>query len=370
MAPSSTAPVAAPHPSAVAVEGTRARGDAPSRAVLTWLIACAGMVFVMVVLGGLTRLTDSGLSMMAWKPLSFLPPMTEAEWQFWFDTYKQVPQYQNLFPTMTLDGFRGIFWLEYLHRLWGRLLGFVFLLPFSFFVWRRRIDRALALKLVGIFALGGLQGLMGWYMVKSGFHTDLAVSHYRLVAHLMLAVAIFGALLKVTLDLAWPVPHPLAHCALGRLRRRYGWLLGLLCVTLVSGAFVAGLRAGRLFNTFPLMGEGLVPPGLWAMTPVWRNLVENVVTVQFIHRVLALTVLLLCVLTSALAWPRARTLLSARARWAVALVPIAALGQVALGVATLLLHVPVSLGTAHQAFAFVLFGALLWARHALRGARG
>ncbi len=337
--------------------------------VVAWLFACAGMVFVMVVLGGLTRLTDSGLSMMAWKPLSFLPPMTDAEWLFWFDTYKQVPQYQNLFPTMTLTEFKGIFWLEYLHRLWGRILGLVFLLPFVWFVWRRAIGRGLALKLLGIFALGGLQGLMGWYMVASGFHTDLAVSHYRLAAHLMLAVAIFGALLWVAFDLLSPKAKPLGHCGLARLRRRYAGILALLCITLVSGAFVAGLRAGRLFNTFPLMGDSFVPPGLGAISPLWRNLVENMVTVQFTHRLLALSVLGLVFLAWALTGRDARAVLTRRARLAVTLVPIAALGQVALGVATLLLFVPVSLGAAHQAFAFVLFGALLWALHELRGAR-
>ncbi len=270
-----------------AIAGSEARGTA-SGAVAKWLLLCAAMIFGMVVLGGLTRLTDSGLSMMHWKPLSFLPPMTEAEWLFWFEQYKTIPQYKNLFPDMTLTGFKGIFWLEYLHRLLGRVIGIVFFVPLVWFAVKGRIDRSLARKLFGIFVLGGLQGLMGWYMVASGFSQELAVSQYRLAAHFGFAVAIYGAVLWVAFDQMWPRAHARLRAA-APLRRRYSWLMGLACVTIVSGAFVAGLDAGMIYNTFPLMGGGLVPPDMWVEQPVWRNLFENMTTVQFTHRTLAVT---------------------------------------------------------------------------------
>lgn len=333
-----------------------------SRSVAVWLLACAAMVFVMVVLGGLTRLTESGLSMMHWKPLSFLPPMSEQEWLFWFEQYKTIPQYQNLFPDMTLAGFKGIFWLEYFHRLWGRIIGLVFLLPLLWFLYRRAIDGALAKKLFGLFVLGGLQGFMGWYMVASGFSTEVSVSHYRLAAHLSFAVALYGALLWIAFDLLWPQPHARLPQGVG-LRRRHAWLLALASVTIVSGAFVAGLDAGLIYNTFPLMGDGLVPPDLLAEQPVWRNFFDNMTTVQFTHRVLAVSLFLLIVVV----WLGARRLaLPPRARLAASLVPAAAALQVTLGISTLLLVVPVSLAAAHQAGALVLFTALVWALHELR----
>lgn len=343
--------------------GVSATTGRSAGAVAKWLLVCAALIFCMVVLGGLTRLTDSGLSMMHWKPLSFLPPMTETEWLFWFEQYKTIPQYKNLFPDMTLTGFKGIFWLEYLHRLLGRVVGIVFFVPLAWFALKGRIDRALARKLFGIFVLGGLQGAMGWYMVASGFSQEVSVSQYRLAAHLGFAVVIYGAVLWVAFDLMWPRAQARLRGA-ARLRRRYAWLLGLLCVTIVSGAFVAGLDAGMIYNTFPLMGGGLVPPDLLVEQPVWRNLFENMATVQFTHRVLAVTLFVLILLV----WIGGRgTDLPARARLATNLVPVAAVLQVTLGISTLLLYVPVPLAAAHQAGALVVFTAVLWALHELRG---
>ncbi len=345
--------------------GMRASGAASSRAVAAWLLTCATMVFVMVILGGLTRLTDSGLSMMHWKPLEFLPPMSDEEWLFWFEQYKTIPQYKNLFPDMTLAGFKGIFWLEYIHRLWGRIIGIAFFVPLVWFVVRGAVDKPLARKLFVLFVLGGLQGALGWYMVASGFSQDVAVSQYRLAAHFSLAVALYGALLWFAFDLMWPRAQTrLRHAE--RLRRRHLWLMVFACVTIVSGAFVAGLDAGMIYNTFPLMGGSLVPPDVLYESPWWINFFDNMATVQFTHRVLATTLFVAIVAV----WYAGRAIeLPPRARLAANLVPVAALLQVALGISTLLLVVPTSLAAAHQGGALVLFTVLLWVLHELR-ARG
>lgn len=327
------------------------------RPVAIWLLVCAGMVFFMVVLGGLTRLTDSGLSMMDWKPLSVLPPMTEAEWTYWFDIYRRIPQYHNVNAGMTLTEFKGIFWLEYLHRLWGRLIGVVFLVPFLWFLWRGHVDRHLAPRLALLFVLGGLQGALGWFMVASGFTEVAAVSQYRLAAHLIAAVIIYGAILWVALGLLNPRPSPVAPDT-AALRSRLSWLLGLTTVVILSGAFVAGLDAGLIYNTFPLMNDHLVPPEIFDHSPWILNFFENHATVQFTHRILALTAFFLILW----AWWGSRAVaVPPRARAPLALLPLAAVLQVGLGISTLLLAVPVSLATLHQAGALLLFTALLWA---------
>lgn len=346
--------------SAIGLSG--ARRDA-GNAVAWWLLGCAGMVFFMVVLGGLTRLTDSGLSMMEWRPLSVLPPMTDEEWLIWFERYKTIPQFHNVNPDMTLAGFKGIFWLEYLHRLWGRLIGVVFFFPFAWFLWRGRIDRPLAWKLAGVFLLGGLQGAMGWYMVASGFTQDLAVSQYRLAAHLGFAIIIYGALLWIAFDLMAPRSHA-RWPGVPALRRRIWQITAFACFVMMTGAFVAGLDAGMIYNTFPLMGGGITPPDVLYMQPIWRNFFENMATVQFTHRWLAITLFVLIIAV----WYRGRQVeLPPRAGLALTLVPLAAVLQVGLGIATLLLVVPTAIAAAHQAGALVLLTALLWTAHELRG---
>lgn len=346
--------------SAIGYSGVR-RDD--GNGVAWWLLGCAGMVLVMVVLGGLTRLSDSGLSMMEWRPLSVLPPLSDAEWMVWFERYKTIPQFYNVNPDMTLTGFKGIFWLEYLHRLWGRLIGVVFLVPFLWFMWRGRIGRSLALRLGGVFVLGGLQGGMGWYMVASGFTQDLSVSQYRLAAHLAFAVIIYLALLWIAFD-QW-APRTLArHPGLGRLRRWIWGLIGFTGFVMLSGAFVAGLDAGMIYNTFPLMGGQILPPDVMVLYPYWRNFFENMATVQFTHRWFAITLFLSVIAF----WYGGRQVeLPARARVALGLVPLAALLQVGLGITTLVLVVPVAVAAAHQAGALVLLTALLWTAHELRG---
>jgi heme a synthase len=328
------------------------------RAIGLWLLLCCAMVFIMVVLGGITRLTQSGLSIMEWAPLrGALPPVSAAEWQRLFALYQQIPEYQQVNHGMTLAEFQGIFWWEWVHRLWGRLIGVVFLLPFLRFLLRGRIRRGLAPRLALLFALGAAQGALGWFMVASGFADRVDVSQYRLVAHLVLALAIYVAMLWTALDLLraserWPVPSRFSsHLVLA---------LGLLCLTIVMGGFTAGLHGGLVYNSFPLMGGELAPSDLWGMDPGWINLFENPPAAQFVHRWLAIATMLTVL---ALGW-RDRATGSLPVRLATAL----ALLQVGLGIATLLLIVPVLLAALHQAGAVTLLSLVVWALHDTRPA--
>jgi cytochrome c oxidase assembly protein subunit 15 len=324
--------------------------------IAAWLLVCAAMIFSMVVLGGVTRLTGSGLSMVEWDPIfGAVPPLSEETWQQTFDKYKESPEYRKVNYHMDLAGFERIYWVEYAHRVLGRAIGVVFLIPLLAFVALRKVPRDLVPRLFGIFLLGGLQGLLGWYMVKSGLVDNPHVSQYRLTAHLMLAVMIYGYILWVALGLMTPRQEP-SRPAAGLRALAYG-VVGLVALTMTSGGFVAGLRAGLAFNTFPLMGGRWVPEGVGALEPWYRNLFENIATVQFDHRVLAL-ITLASVIALWVAALRAR--LAAGLRWGVhALLLLAAL-QVTLGISTLLLHVPVPLASAHQAVALLVLTAALF----------
>jgi cytochrome c oxidase assembly protein subunit 15 len=340
------------------------RGD--PRWVAGWLFIVAAMIFVMVVLGGVTRLTGSGLSIMEWAPLSgTLPPLSTAEWERLFDLYKQIPQYALLHAGFGLAEFKGIFWLEWTHRLWGRLLGFVFFVPLVVFIARKMIPRPLIPRLALFFVLGGLQGAAGWFMVASGFFPDsTAVSPYRLVIHLGLALALYAAVLWTGLSL-WPYGHAarIDGSAARTVRRATGLVLALVTVTVVAGGFVAGLHAGLDYNTFPLMEGSLVPPGYARLDPFWRNLTENIAAVQFDHRLLATLTALSAVGVAVIGLrARARGILRAGL---VALLAAVIL-QYSLGVATLLNAVPVGLAAAHQATAVVLLTAALLAYHSAR----
>lgn len=332
------------------------------RAVAAWLLSCCALVFAMVVLGGVTRLTGSGLSIVEWRPImGALPPLTDAQWQGAFALYQQTPEFHSVNSAMDVEGFKGIFWLEYLHRLLGRAIGLVFLVPFAWFLWHGSITRRETPKYLLMFVLGGLQGLLGWYMVKSGLVDLPRVSQYRLTAHLLLALAIYAYMFWVALDLLFRdqdgARHPLYPRTLA--------LLGLIVLTVISGGFVAGLDAGLVHNTFPLMGGRWIPAGIAMHEPAWRNLFENVITVQFEHRVLALTTLL-AVLGYWVRTPRAE--LPMRLQLALSLLPLVAASQFALGIATLLLVVPVPLAATHQAVAILLFTVVLYLGHGLRGA--
>ena len=328
-------------------------------AIVRWLLAVCVLLFLMIVLGGLTRLTESGLSIVEWKPLTgWMPPLGDAAWQELFDKYRTSPEYQKITRGMTLDQFRGIFWLEFIHRLWGRLIGFAFALPLAVFWWRGWLDRPLKLHLSAALALGAAQGALGWLMVASGLVDDPRVSPYRLAAHFGLGVFLYGYLFWLAtglIDLARQVgPGPGDPVA----RRRAFGILGLAFVTMLSGALVAGLDAGRAYNTFPLMAGRVVPDGYFALGATLGNMFENIAAVQFNHRALATLTGLLAL---GFGFYARRNRSNPRLWRAILLVPVAALAQYGLGVLTLLTHVPIALGAAHQATAVILFTTLLWA---------
>ena len=333
--------------------------------IAVWLLACCALVFIMVVVGGVTRLTHSGLSMAEWKPLvGTVPPLSQSDWDKVFRKYQATPEYRHVNPGMSLDEFKSIFWWEYFHRLLGRAIGIVFLLPFLYFLLRRNIDGPLALKLAGIFVLGALQGAMGWYMVKSGLVDDPRVSQYRLTAHLGIALLIFASMLWAALDLLKP-----ARAAATEPRRALGRyalaLASLIFLMSLSGGFVAGIHAGFAYNTFPLMNGYFVPPEILMLEPWWLNLFNNMATVQFNHRLIAW---LLMLLVPAFWLTARRVPLPPRARLATHLFLGMLAIQVMLGISTLLLVVPVPLAAAHQGGAVLLLTAALWAGHELRAA--
>jgi heme a synthase len=321
--------------------------------IVTWLLACAVLVFAMVVLGGVTRLTGSGLSMVEWKPITgVLPPLDDVAWEREFERYKQFPEYLEVNAGMDLAGFKGIYLYEYAHRMLGRTIGIAFLLPMLWFWWRGQLGRALKPHLVALFLLGALQGAMGWYMVMSGLVDEPRVSQYRLTVHLCLAVAIYGYLVFIVLELIRHDPatfmrrvdHPTKLPAV---------LLVLVFVMIASGGLVAGTRAGHIYNTFPDMHGAWIPEGVLALSPWWINLFENPVTIQFDHRLLAYILLLVAGTARVLLGRSGLTTLVP----AMNLLLLLILLQMALGIATLLNHVPVALGAAHQAGALLVFTA-------------
>lgn len=332
------------------------KANPSSRAVAAWLFFCCAMIFAMVVIGGVTRLTESGLSITEWKPVSgAIPPLTEEAWQDAFAKYQQIPEYRERNAGMTLAEFKTIFWWEFVHRLWGRLIGVVYAVPLLWFMLRGQVRGRLAWRLAGIFVLGGLQGALGWYMVQSGLVDRVNVSQYRLTAHLGLALLIYAATLWTALDLLRPAS---ASAGISRMAAALG---ALVFLTILSGGFVAGLDAGMSYNTFPLMDGRIVPAGYLDETPWWLNLFENVAAVQFNHRLLAMTTLagaIALAIGARHAAPPIRAL-------ALATGAMAAL-QAALGISTLLLVVPIPLAAAHQAGAVALLTLALATAHAAR----
>jgi cytochrome c oxidase assembly protein subunit 15 len=331
------------------------------RMVAIWLFTVAAMIMVMIVLGGATRLTGSGLSIMEWAPLmGALPPASDAEWHRLFALYQKVPQYALVNEGFGLAGFKQIFWLEWTHRLWGRLIGVVFLLPMLWLWATARIERRLLPRLGLLFVLGGLQGAVGWFMVASGFLPDsTAVSPYRLVVHLTLAMVLYSAIVWTGLSALYPVCHQPPVSPL--LRRLAIATLGCLSLTILAGGFTAGLHAGLAYNTFPLMDGRLVPDGYAMLHPLVRNLTENVAAVQFDHRLLATATLILATATSIAGW---RTDLPRPL--AVCLV-VAVVCQYGLGVTTLMLAVPISVATLHQSGAVILLTVMLVVVHRRSG---
>ncbi len=339
------------------------RDQAADRALIRWLSLCLFLVFAMVILGGVTRLTGSGLSMVTWHPTGMLPPLSTEQWMAEFELYKQYPEYQKLNRGMSLDSFKSIFWFEYSHRMLGRLIGIVFLLPFIYFWLRKMIKPGLTPRRVVMFVLGGLQGLLGWYMVKSGLVSNPHVSQYRLTAHLMSAMLIYGFILWTSLSLVFPQPYrSLADSAAAGWRKTSLGLTALLLLTIASGGFVAGLDAGMIFNTFPLMGGQLIPDGIGALSPWYLNPLENLITVQFDHRWLAIGTGIALIVW----YLRGRSHFDDRVlSLSFKLVGMMVIIQLLLGIATLLLQVPVLLGALHRAGALLLLSTLLFNAHAL-----
>ncbi len=332
------------------------------RQISSWLIFCAVIIFGMILLGGVTRLTHSGLSMVEWKPLiGIIPPLSEQAWLEVFHKYQQFPEYQKINQGMSLDGFKSIFMYEYLHRVLGRLIGVIFLLPMLYFTFKGRVRPGLMPKLVVLFFLGGLQGLLGWYMVKSGLVNNPHVSQYRLTAHLGAAVAIYAYLLWVAFDLLFPAQGDRGQTA-GRYARWSLALVALVYVMILSGGLVAGTRAGFAYATWPLMGDSFIPRGLYAGTPAWLDMFEDITTIQFNHRIFAY---LLFILINCFAVLVYRSAVGGRARLGVVMLVLALLVQVSLGISTLLLHVPVAIAAAHQGGAVLLLTATLFVSHVL-----
>ena len=346
------------NPSAASLRTAALPGN---RAVVVWLFACAGLVVLMMLVGAITRLTDSGLSIAEWNPLmGALPPLTHAEWQRVFDLYRDTSEYRTVNAGMMLAEFRTIFWWEYLHRLLGRLIGVAFALPLIWFLLRRQIGPALRLRLVGLFLLGGLQGGIGWWMVKSGLVDRVDVSQYRLATHLGIAFLILGLMLWTALDL---LPRPRTAETPAALRRGATLLLALIFLMVLSGGLVAGLDAGFVYNDWPMMNGEFIPELYGAMSPWWSNLFDNVAAVQFNHRMLAYTVALavLCLWLAA----RRSGLPAALRRPLDLLLGMVAI-QVSLGISTLMLVVPMPLGVAHQGGAIAVFSLAVWSAHTLR----
>jgi cytochrome c oxidase assembly protein subunit 15 len=336
--------------------------------IAVWLFICCFLVFAMVVVGGVTRLTDSGLSIVEWQPIvGTMPPLSEGDWDELLEKYRDTPQYQQVNKGMTRDEFKGIFWWEYFHRLLGRAIGLVFFVPFVYFLIRKQIDRPLGWKLTGIFVLGGLQGLMGWYMVMSGLVDDVRVSQYRLTAHLGLAFVIFAALFWVATGLLSAKPGESNgqadnHSPKSLYRFSIG-LTFLIFIMVLSGGLVAGIRAGLAYNTFPLMNGHFIPPEIFLLEPWYRNFFENMATVQFDHRLIAWLLAFLIPFF----WFKARKYqLTDSARMACHLLLVMLVIQIGLGIATLLQAVPIPLAAAHQGGAVLLFTAALWVNRKLQ----
>jgi cytochrome c oxidase assembly protein subunit 15 len=363
-----------------------ATAENPYAPVGKWILGTAGLVVGMIHVGGVTRLTQSGLSMTTWSPLGSLPPITRQDWEEEFARYKSYPEWQQR-KNMTLDEFRFIYGWEYSHRMLGRFVGVAFALPWMYFTARGRIPKGYQGRMVGLLAMGGTQGLVGWWMVKSGLGNDrkdekkeIRVRPVRLATHLSMALATYGALLWTGFDILGlnhsNIPEQVAKLSkealhhASRLRTGSLALAGLTAVTVASGALVAGNDAGRAFNTFPLMDGHWIPPEILELVPWQRNLLENTATVQWNHRMLGTTTALTAVSLLAIGLgPNKAALLTPQARNGLYAVGIAATGQFTLGVTTLLLYVPISLAAAHQMGSIVVFTSSMYLAHSLRYAR-
>ena len=328
------------------------------RRIALWLVCCAVVVLGMILLGGVTRLTDSGLSMVEWRPLmGIIPPLNQADWQQLFLKYQQFPEYQKINMGMTLEEFKVIFMYEYLHRILGRVIGLIFIVPFAYFYFTGNISPQLLPKLLLMLFLGGCQGLMGWYMVKSGLVDVPHVSQYRLTAHLGLAVFIYGLIVWTALALINP---PTAQpSGLGKPACIISVLIFLMILT---GGLVAGTKAGYAYSTWPLMGDSFIPSGLYDMSPIWLSAFENITTIQFNHRMFAYVIALLVVCFAFYAF---KSEVVGKVRTGIFCMLFLLLVQIVLGISTIVFHVPIAVAAAHQVGAVALLTAALFVSHSL-----
>lgn len=335
-----------------------------NKSIIVWLLTGCLLIFSMVVVGGITRLTKSGLSIVEWNVITgTLPPLTERQWQIEFEKYKQFPEYKKLNYDFTLSDYKSIFWWEYIHRLLGRVIGLVFIIPFFYFLYKKRFDKPLLNKVLILFALGAFQGFLGWFMVKSGLTDNPFVSHYRLASHLVAAFTAFAFSFWLALDLIYPSSEKAKFTFNPLLRKLSLAFFFILSIQIIYGAFVAGLKAGFVYNTFPKMGDAWIAEGVTAMSPFWKNFVEGLAGVQFIHRYLGC----LIVTVAGIMWFKSRQMeLIKRQKLAVNLLIIFVLIQFLLGVFTLIYKVPVSLGVIHQAGAMVLLAINIYIIHSLK----
>ena len=327
--------------------------------VIYWLAFCALLVFLMVILGGAVRLTGSGLSMVDWRPIvGIIPPISDSAWMKVFEAYKQFPEYKLVNKGMNLAEFKFIFYMEYIHRVLGRLIGVVFIIPFVLFLLKGGLPVGLKRRLWILLALGACQGLMGWFMVKSGLVSDPHVSQYRLTAHLLLAVVIFVMFLRLIYGLIFSEHNFSSADSRSRFNARATsfWVSMLTMLMIATGGFMAGTRAGYIYNSWPKMGQDWVPEMVWALIPWWKNFFENPLTIQFVHRWLAFAVVL-SVLYLGIRVIRGESRQLVRGLAIASIVVVGA--QFVLGITTLLGGVPILLGVAHQGTALILIGLIV-----------
>ncbi len=339
----------------------------PYQPIIIWLLCGCFLIIGMVIIGGITRLTGSGLSMVEWNVvMGAIPPLNDQQWQEAFDKYKHYPEYLNINYDFSISNFKHIFFWEYLHRLIGRLIGIVFMVPFIYFWIKKKFDMPLLLKLFIILVLGGFQGVLGWYMVQSGLIDNPDVSHYRLAAHLISAFTVYAYTFWVTLDLIYHTFSLLGRGVGGEvssIRKGVIALFALVILQIIYGAFVAGLDAGKLYNTFPKMGDEWIAQSVTAMKPFYLNFLESRGGIQFVHRCIAYVVFTFTIVL----WYKSRSLaLSPQQKLGFNLLFLAVCIQVTLGIFTLLYSVPIVLGVLHQLGALVLFTTIIYLLHQLK----
>jgi len=325
-----------------------------NKIIYYWLLLGCLLIFLMVFLGGTTRLTHSGLSMVNWSLFGSVPPSNQTEWDNLFEQYKQYPEYKQVNFNFSVEEFKSIFWWEYIHRLIGRLMGILFLVPFLYFLFTKKLSKNLIAQLSILFLMGIGQGFLGWYMVKSGLVNEPDVSHYRLAIHLFAAFITFSYTFWIALDIKFSnVQEPIFP----KIKRLLWVLLPLLLLQIVYGAFVAGTNGGMVFNTWPKMGDAWLPEGVTALSPVYLNFIEGIAGIQFIHRYLAYMAVLLIVYI----WFTSKKMnISSAQKNGINAMLYLVIAQFILGVFTLLYSVPLSLGVLHQLGAFVLLAAVVY----------